>query len=121
MHHESQMSVLQPLLLLHTIFFCKHSIFDMTLSQPTISLNFIKYNDHKPQSLLVRFGILMCLVLFIPAVPMAKWRENYSADEIQMTHQRLHHCFNVTFSAFLSLSLNSSSWVLILTDVVFPW
>ena len=46
----------------------------------------------------------MCLVLFIPAVAMAKWSENYSADEIQMTHQRLHLCFNVTFFVLAALT-----------------
>lgn len=50
------------------------------------------------------FVILMCLVFFIPAVAMAKWRENYSADEIQMTHQRLHVYFNLTFFALAALA-----------------
>lgn len=35
-----------------------------------------------PNPSLYDFVILMCLVLFVPAVAMAKWRENYSADEI---------------------------------------
>lgn len=46
----------------------------------------------------------MCLVFFIPAVAMAKWRENYSADEIQMTQQRLYVYFNLTFFALAALS-----------------
>lgn len=40
--------------------------------------------SHSPS--LYDFVILMCLVLFIPAVVIAKWHENYSEDEIQMTH-----------------------------------
>lgn len=50
------------------------------------------------------FVILMCLVFFIPAVAMGKWRENYSADEIQMTHQRLCVYFKLTFFALAALA-----------------
>lgn len=82
------------------IFFCKHQNLDTALSRPTVSLNFIT----SPNPSLYDFVILMCLVLFIPAVAMAKWRENYSADEIQRTHQGLHLCFNVTFFALAALA-----------------
>lgn len=76
----------------------------MTLTQPTVSLNFIKIMSRSPNPSLYDFVILICLVLFIPAVAMAKWHENYSANEIQMTHQRLHLCFNVTFFALAALA-----------------
>lgn len=76
----------------------------MTLTQPTVSLNFIKIMTRSPNPSLYDFVILICLVLFIPAVAMAKWHENYSANEIQMTHQRLHLCFNVTFFALAALA-----------------
>lgn len=66
------------------------------------------------------FFILMCLALFIPAVAMAKWRENYSADEIQMTHQRLHLCFNVTFFALAALATKFFKLVLHFHRCYFP-
>lgn len=50
------------------------------------------------------FVILICLVLCVPSVAMAKRHKNYSADEIQMIHQRLHLCFNVAYFAFAALA-----------------
>lgn len=102
------MSVLQTFLpVAYHNFSVNTQIFNMALTQPTVSLNIIKYNEHSHALSLYDTVILMCLVLFIPAVVTAKWHENYSQDEIKTTHHSLNLCFIVTFFALAALPSKS--------------